>query len=478
MKRAIKNIKTHYLFYLILLLSIFLRALRIGSLTTFGVDQGVDFLVIRDMVVNHKWTLIGIKSSVGDFFQGPVALYLMYPFFVLFNLNPIAGAYTALTISIATLILLYITVSKYFSRTVAIFSSLIFAVSPELIMYGNSPLYQHFLPFFIIAVFYLLLKSRKKLLDYFVIGLFVGLGMELHFLNVILLVAVTLYYFLYEFKGVKPLFCYFSGTFAGLLPTILFEVRHNFLNTHLFFEYLGSGSSKFYFQKFLQWGVTGGRFIGGNSPIIAGLVLIVFFLLLLGRKKVTYEMLKLKRLAILLFVVTNIMLIPLNNFFTQYAQGFWLIVIILLPVYLTTYYSKGASYSFLFLLIFVNLFYSASRFSYDHGYNMPDGVTLGKIEMIGTVIERDSKNHPNFNIAETLDGGTRAYQYRYSVLVKGGTPESVTNYPNNNFLYLVSREKFDTKTWEVSSMKPFVVGEKWNFGDGVYLYRLDKNLGG
>jgi hypothetical protein len=109
---------------------------------------------------------------------------------------------------------------------------------------------------------------------------------------------------------------------------------------------------------------------------------------------------------------------------------------------------------------------------------MPDGVTLGKIEMIGTVIERDSKNHPNFNIAETLDGGTRAYQYRYSVLVKGGTPESVTNYPNNNFLYLVSREKFDTKTWEVSSMKPFVVGEKWNFGDGVYLYRLDKNLGG
>ena len=151
-------LKNHYLFFLILALALFLRVYRLEYLTTFGGDQGQDFLVVRDMVLFHKWTLLGIKTSIAPFFQGPIYLYMLYPFFVLFNLQPIAGAVAAVVISTITLVLLYVTVNKYFSQKAALLSSLLFATSPGFIMYGRTPLYQHILPLFIVFSMYFFLS--------------------------------------------------------------------------------------------------------------------------------------------------------------------------------------------------------------------------------------------------------------------------------------------------------------------------------
>ncbi len=480
-KNLLSKIKRNWLFLIVLGIAVFLRLYRIGSLTTFGVDQGVDFLVVRDMVLFHKWTLIGIKSSIGEFFQGPIALYIMFPFFVLFYLNPIAGAYTAFTLSLMTLLILYVTVDKYYSRTSALFASLMFAVSPELIMYGNSPLYQHFLPLLIIIGLFFLLKKEKKILDFFVIGLTAGLGMELHFLNITLVITVLIYFLIYENKGIRKLVSYFVGLMTGLLPTILFELRHNFLNIRLFLEYISqNGSGKFTLQKYLQWLTSGARFVAGNNNYFAALILIGFFYLIIASRKMTSETKLLKRLAVILFIIINLMLLPLKEFYSQYAEAFWLIVIILIPVLILNHTNKKYSYTILTIIVLVNFTFSFSRLSYNHGYNMPDGVTLNKIEKMGEIVAEDSKSHPNFNIASLLDGGTRGYSLRYSTLIRNANPQSYVDYPSSNFLYVVGREDknyvLHSNTWEVKSLVPFKIGNEWNMGENVYLYRLDRIL--
>src|SRR3989344_6446620 len=194
MKRIFFFIKKNYLFVAILIFSIILRVYRLEYLTTFSGDQGQDFLVVRDMVLFHKWTLLGIKTSIAPFFQGPIYLYLLFPFFLLFHLDPIAGAIASVTLSILSITVLYITVKKFLSKESAFLSCLLFATAPQLVIYGNSPLYQNFLPLFIISSIYFFLVNKKNPLHYLLLGLFAGVCLELHLLSITL--ALSFFIFL------------------------------------------------------------------------------------------------------------------------------------------------------------------------------------------------------------------------------------------------------------------------------------------
>jgi uncharacterized membrane protein len=81
---------------------------------------------------------------------------MLAPLFYLLNFNPLAGAYTALIVSLFTLAVLYYVAYKFFGKLAAVFSALLFAVSPELVTYGNTPLYQHFaIVFMLLALVFL-----------------------------------------------------------------------------------------------------------------------------------------------------------------------------------------------------------------------------------------------------------------------------------------------------------------------------------
>lgn len=109
---------------------------------------------------------------------------------------------------------------------------------------------------------------------------------------------------------------------------------------------------------------------------------------------------------------------------------------------------------------------------------MPPGLTLAKLNKAGRIISVDSQNHTNFNVASILDGNTRNYPLRYTTEIYGAKPEAVESYLANDYLYLLARpdkEKiYKNNTWEVNSLKPFTFGKKWDLGDNIYLYRLDR----
>ena len=80
--RLYKWLRNNWLFLCILGITVGLRAYRLETLTTFGRDQGIDFASVYDILINKNLTLIGIKTSIGDFFQGPLYLYSLVPFFI------------------------------------------------------------------------------------------------------------------------------------------------------------------------------------------------------------------------------------------------------------------------------------------------------------------------------------------------------------------------------------------------------------
>ncbi len=465
------------LFFGIFLLAISLRLYKITTLTTFGEDQGQDFLTVRDMVLFHKWTLLGIKTSAYSFYQGPIYLYMLLPFFAILKLQPVAGAIAAVFYSATTLILLFVTVKKYFSTKAALLSSTLFAISPQLIIYGNTPLYQHFLPLFIIASIYFFLIPRKNFLTGVFLGITLGLGVETHLLNVSLLAAVPVC-LLFEKNSRKALWGCFLGIIIGLFPTILFELRHGFLNTHLLFAYRPSGSINISFTNILNnWAEGAGIFFGANSKVLGAFILVFFIAGFFVKKTKSEAYLRLSRLAFALSLVILIFSIGFTAFGPYYILPLWLVFLIMMPVLIEKVCAKKVCWAIYIFLILVNLGASVSQMNINHGYTMPAGWSLVKTTKVAEAIAGDCPTHPNFNVASLLAGSPKAYAVRYSLLARGVNPEPINTYASNNYLYVVvdrGSQLEQTHSWEVLSFSPYVIGKTWDLGDGIYLYRLDR----
>ena len=94
--------KKHPLLLIITLLIIFLALFPrsidfLNGNPIFGFDQGRDYLAVKDIVINHKLTLIGAELGAGSagisgIFQGPFYYYfLAMPY--AFSKSPIIAAY-------------------------------------------------------------------------------------------------------------------------------------------------------------------------------------------------------------------------------------------------------------------------------------------------------------------------------------------------------------------------------------------------
>src|ERR1035437_7359970 len=79
------------IFFLVILffVSFWLRFAYLKDNLFFGPEQGIDFLVIKNLVVDHKLTLIGSKTDVSGIFHGPVYYYFASIPFFLSNGDPL-----------------------------------------------------------------------------------------------------------------------------------------------------------------------------------------------------------------------------------------------------------------------------------------------------------------------------------------------------------------------------------------------------
>lgn len=230
---------------IILLFAAYLRLYKIGNYLTFLGDEGRDVLVVKRMIVDHKFTLLGPTASVGGFFLGPIYYYFMLPFLWAWRLSPVGPAVMVGLFGVATVYLVYLTGKSMFGQIAGLVAASLYAVSPLVIAYSRSSWNPNVVPFFSTLLIYLLWRilHKKNSWDPLWVGIALGIGIQLHYLFLFLFAVVGVWYVLHwrRINWGRTLGLTFAGLFIGALPFIAFEVRHDFANTQTIIRFVLKG---------------------------------------------------------------------------------------------------------------------------------------------------------------------------------------------------------------------------------------------
>ncbi len=247
-RHLLKNKIELGLLLIILAAGAFLRIWRIADYMTFLGDEGRDVLVVKRMLVDHRFTLLGPTASVGGFFLGPIYYYFMLPFLWLWRLDPVGPAMMVAIFGVATIFLVYRLGKEFFNIHTGLIAAFLYAISPLVIAYSRSSWNPNLMPFFsslTLLTFYKAVTKNSKPL-FFLGGVFLGITVQLHYLAVFLGIIVAVYLITIKIRALKLLIKHsllsILGFILGFSPFLLFEVRHDFPNLQAIFNFiLGSG---------------------------------------------------------------------------------------------------------------------------------------------------------------------------------------------------------------------------------------------
>lgn len=244
--------KINKIFEVILLLFIFGIALLPRSIEVFnknyifGFDQGRDYLAVKNIVVDHKLTLIGSEVGAGlaglsGIFQGPFHYYFLSVPFILTKGDPYSGVVLMFAFSILSVLFSYFFGRKVFGVIGGLTTALLFALSPMFIaqarfVWNSNPSTL----FILLAYFFTYLGMRKESKHIFLSAFFAGFVYNFQFaVSIPLSISIILFYiFIVRLRGIKRYLILFSGFILAFLPMLLFELRHGFMGIKSFAVYL------------------------------------------------------------------------------------------------------------------------------------------------------------------------------------------------------------------------------------------------
>ena len=230
---------------IILLFGAYLRLYNISGYMTFLGDEGRDALVVKRMIVDHKFTLLGPTASVGGFFLGPIYYYFMLPFLWLWRLDPTGPAVMIALFGIATIYLVYRVGRDFFDEWAGLIASSLYAVSPLVIAYSRSSWNPNLVPFFSTLLIYVLWRIivKNRWGELFWVGVIFGIGLQFHYLFTFLFFVVALWFFVFgrSLKYVKYYAFGIAGFLLGYASFLAFEVRHGFPNTMSVIRFILAG---------------------------------------------------------------------------------------------------------------------------------------------------------------------------------------------------------------------------------------------
>lgn len=250
---------------LIISVAAFLRFYRLSDYMTFLGDEGRDVLIVKDILVLHIIPSIGPPSSVGNIYLGPLYYYMMAVFMAIFWLNPIAAAGMVALIGVMSVGLIYYFARVWFGMWSAVLAASVYALSFVTVTYSRSSWNPNPVPFFaLLAIFgFYRARQNKNFMWLILTGISLASAVQMHYLSLILLPVFGLLW-IYELwqKSRSQKYNYFIfGTILAvvsfiimLLPLILFDFRHNFLNYHGFVALFTQNGSSINFNLFTNLG--------------------------------------------------------------------------------------------------------------------------------------------------------------------------------------------------------------------------------
>lgn len=418
-----KEIRTHFLFYillsLILLLAFIVRIYRLDQLLGFYYDQARDALVIWKLWHEGKFFLIGPVTGLAGIFLGPFYYYLIAPFYLIGRGNPVFPALFLAFLATGSIGIVYYLGWKMQSKATGIIALLICSFSYYLVLAGRwlaNPTPILFTSMILLLSMWKISQSTKKVSQswWLIIALTIGVSLQFEsssavfYIPMITVFTIWVYFTNKRNRPDKKVF-FFSGLlfFITLLPQLLFNMRHDnllFNNFYRIFFQEKSFRSPFgenlAVKKKLFWAIFTSKIFPSltNMDSIFYMGSLVGLVLLLTKKNKALTL-----IAIYLGVpVLGYIFYQGNNgnLYDYYLTGYYYPMILLFSLGLGAIWKHivGKVLVIWFLIIFLNmnglLIYNNIR----AGVDGPTHITLGnELQSVDWVFD-NAKNLKEFNI--------------------------------------------------------------------------------
>ncbi len=482
-----------YLPYLILLVIIaiagFLRLWRIGDYMGFLGDEGRDVLIVKRMIVDHKWTLLGPITSVGLMHLGPIYYYFMIPFLWIFRLDPVGPAVMVALFSLATVVLIWKMMREFFNEMAAVIASLLYSLSPLVIIYSHSSWNPNPLPFWSLLFIYGLIKvfvqNKPKWL--IVSGIALGVVLQLHYVALVFVPMFVVLWLIFKPKiSRKDLLLGLTAFVLVLSPFIIFELRHQFINSQTVIQFVTrSGTNKTFgieapLHKF--WDLTVRLF--WRLVIVKDAELAMLFLLILFSASSIYvsrwKPENIGRKVLIVLLTWYMVGVGLLSFYAGSIYDYYLMFAFPLPFILTgaifTQFAKNTLSKTIVLMVVVTIAIFQIR---ETPILKPPNRLAFQTKTIADFILSNAGGSP-YNFA-LIAGKNSDHAYRYFLEVDGPAPIEIKNPTEDperitvtDQLFIVC-EEYECKPlghplWEIAGFGRAEIANEWQVG----LFRVFK----
>jgi len=484
MRRILNILSNNWALVITLVMGVFLRFYKLTGFTTFLGDQGRDAIVVKRILTLEHLPAIGAPTSIGQVYLGPFYYYFITPWLWFFHLNPVGLVFGVALFSSIYLLINYIIVKELFDKKIALISTIFLSFSSILIDFSRFSWNPNLLPLFTLLTVYFVIKSLKTNKWYFfaLSGAFLSFSIQLHYLSLFLIPSITILLINNLIKKIKQsnnvtmkqFVNYLLMLFSFILfssPLIVFDLRHNFLNSKLFLAlFQSSGTSfltkinslfdSFYYLNLYSFNINLNKFF---------VYLLLFFLTI-----ILFTLIK-KRSNLKTFIFIFFLTILGMSLYSgpKYPHYF----VILYPLYYIIIsrfliFPKEAKWEKYLTILFIIGFIFLNFQKYPYLRSLPNNqITLSK-----NVAQKiyDNVNDKKFTVTALPEKYSDS-TYRYFLEIWGKRSLEKDSLEKANELFVVCEKKCDiiigNPMWDIAFFAPNKIVGEWEVR-GVKIYKL------
>lgn len=456
-------------------MGVFLRFYRLDDFVTFLGDQGRDAIIVKRIITLEHFPAIGAPTSIGQVYLGPFYYYFIAPWLLLFNYQPIGLAFGVAFFSAIGLLISYMIIKELFDKKIAVIFTIFITFSSTMIELSRFSWNPNLLPLFtLLTVYFVIKSSQTNKWYYFVLsGAFLSFCIQLHYLTLFLIppIAILLANNLIKKTGqlMNCLFTLFSFIFFTS-PLIVFDLRHDFLNSKLFLAlFQSSGTSlltkynslfdSFYYLNLYSFNINLSKFL------VYILLLLLFIVLMILVKKTS----NLKTfIFIFLFAILGMSLYsgPKHQHYFGILYPLYYVIISCFIAFYESAWEKYLTIFFIAGFIFLNF----QKYPY---FNHPPN---NQISIAKNIAQKISENITKKKFTVTaLPEKYSDSTYRYFLEVEGKRAIEKDSLEKADELFVVCEKKCDiiigNSMWDIAYFAPNKIIGEWNVND-VKIYKL------
>lgn len=461
----------------IIILLILTRTLLLETSARFIWDESGDLVRMYKIFQERKITLIGPISQDNINVYGSLTYYMLLPFAIIFNFDPIGPAIGAAFYSIVSILILALILRKKFGWNL-VGSILVLSFIFPFLQAGRWAWNPNLVPFWQILSLFLyfsvFLKKRRGIWLFFS-GFLQSLAVHNHWYAIFTLVGFSVFVFLNSPRREKwrHFLIFFTGVTIGLAPFLIFDLTHPpglFITRLIYFSPLSLSRGAFNIKTFFLRSVNipyQFLFYFFQEKLISWLMLILFLLFALKNN-----------------LAKNLLLLPVFFLFFGLSliggkvyQHYFLSGVVFFIIWL--FYSRKNSHSFFQKLIILLFFIFSIKPSVTEVFKNDWSTNIAATREIVTIISRDIKSRSgNLVVVSSPDPNTKGKRYRDLLFLKGINLLPEDNYRDNECLYVVSNSNEATirrdPAYEVNRIRDMNATQTWQIKNSIWnVYRFD-----